>query len=176
MFGNKRNPRYWITPGGQNFRLFREMAEQPHLLVAGATGTGKSVVLDGIILTILMIKAPCEAGFILIDPKRVELVQYSRLPHCVEYASEPSDIVSALEKAIEISDLRYKEMSNQGKRMYEGKNIYVIIDELADLMTTNKRVVMPLIQRLCQIGRTARIHVIAATQSPVSEVIPTPIK
>ena len=85
-------------------------------------------------------------------------------------------MIAALEYAMDLVEVRYKQMQRQGKRMFEGPDVYVIIDELADLMTTNKREVMPLLQRLCQIGRAARCHVIAATQCPLSAVIPTPIK
>jgi S-DNA-T family DNA segregation ATPase FtsK/SpoIIIE len=78
--------------------------------------------------------------------------------------------------AMEITETRYKEMQRKGLRKYEGPAVYVIIDELADLMTTNRKQVQPLIQRLAQIGRAANVHIIAATQCPLSAVIPTPIK
>ena len=177
MFCFNRKPRVkaWRTPGGQYYTLFRDMANQPHLLVAGATGSGKSVVLNGIASTILM-DSPASVGLILIDPKRVELVQYKNLPHTVRYASEPADMVEALQQAIAITNRRYSEMQRNGQRKYTGPDLYVLIDELADLMTTNKRQVMPLLQRLCQIGRAAKVHVIACTQCPLSAVIPTPIK
>ena len=171
----KPRKRAWRTPGGQYYQLFRDMADQPHLLIAGATGSGKSVVLNGIASAILH-DSPARVGLILIDPKRVELVQYKSLPHTVRYASEPADMVQALQQAIAITDRRYSEMQRQGVRKYTGPDLYVLIDELADLMTTNKRQVMPLLQRLCQIGRAARVHVIACTQCPLSAVIPTPIK
>ena len=171
----KPRPRYWRTPAGEYHNLFRDMAEQPHLLIAGATGSGKSVVLNGIVHSLLY-DSPAMVQFILIDPKRVELVQYRDLPHTVRYASEPDSMVSALQQATEITDRRYAEMQRNGERKYTGPDLYVLIDELADLMTTNKRQVQPLIQRLCQIGRAARVHVIACTQCPLSVVIPTPIK
>lgn len=165
----------WRTPGGQYYTLFKDMSEQPHLLVAGATGSGKSVVLNGIIYTLLH-DSPAQVKFIMIDPKRVELVQYKALPHCVQYATEPADMVQALQHAIRITDSRYQDMARQGLRKYQGAALYVVIDELADLMTTNKRQVQPLMQRLCQIGRAANVHVLAATQCPLAAVIPTPIK
>ena len=108
--------------------------------------------------------------------KRVELSEYRHLPHTITYASEPGAMVKALEYAIALTETRYNDMQRQGKRKYSGSDVYAIIDELADLMTTNKRQVMPLLQRLCQIGRAAKIHVIAATQCPITAVIPTPIK
>lgn len=165
----------WRTPGGPYYELFKDMSEQPHLLVAGATGSGKSVVLNGIIYTLLH-DSPARVQFIFIDPKRVELVQYKALPHCIQYATEPADMVQALQHAIQITDARYQVMARQGLRKYTGAALYVVIDELADLMTTNKRHVQPLLQRLCQIGRAANVHVLAATQCPLAAVIPTPIK
>lgn len=150
------------------------MLRQPHLLIAGATGSGKSVVINGMMYTALH-AAPCDVGFILIDPKRVELYQYSKLPHVIRYASEPADIVAALDAALAITEARYKTMRGQGKRRCTDGEIYVVIDELADLMTTNKRQVQPRLQRLAQIGRAAGIHIIAGTQCPLASVIPTAI-
>jgi S-DNA-T family DNA segregation ATPase FtsK/SpoIIIE len=151
------------------------MLAQPHLLVAGATGSGKSVVINGIIHTALL-ESPAKYQFVLIDPKRVELSEYRKLPHVIRYASEPAEMVQALHYAMEITETRYKEMQRKHLRKYEGPGVYVIIDELADLMTTNRKQVQPLIQRLAQIGRAANVHIIAATQCPLSAVIPTPIK
>ena len=157
------------------YSLYTDMMKQTHILIAGATGSGKSVVINSLIGTALT-KRPKEVGFIFIDPKRVELVEYTKLPHTLYYASEPDDMVNALEYAMELCDSRYKAMQAAGVKKYQGSHIYVIIDELADLMTTDKKRVMPLIQRLCQIGRAAAISVIAATQCPLATVIPTPVK
>lgn len=165
----------YTTPNGQYYNLFKDMAKQPHLLVAGATGSGKSVVVNGIITTLLY-RLPSEAKFILIDPKRVELSPYKNLPHTIRYASEPNEMASALEYAMNICDTRYKEMQKRGERKYTGSDVYVIIDEWADLMTTNRRVVAPLIQRLAQVGRASKVHVILCTQTPIAKVIPTEIK
>lgn len=163
------------TPGGQVYTLYRDMLKQPHLLVAGATGSGKSVVINGILYTALH-DSPARVELILIDPKRVELVEFKHLPHTLKYASEPGDMVEALELAMTITEHRYTAMQAQGVKQYQGGGVWVVIDELADLMTTDRRHVQPLIQRLCQIGRAAGVHVIAATQCPLSAVIPTPIK
>ena len=167
--------REYITPAGEYPTLFKDMLSQPHLLIAGATGSGKSVVLNGIIYTALY-DSPAAARFILIDIKRVELCEYKRLPHVVAYADNVTAALEALKTALRIVETRFTEMQRKRQRMFTGSDVYVIIDELADLMTTAKRVVTPLIQRLCQIGRAARVHVIAATQCPISAVIPTPIK
>ena len=165
----------WTTPQGSVYTLYKDMLQQPHLLVAGATGSGKSVVINGIIYTALH-DSPAAVQFILIDPKRVELISYKTLPHTITYASEPAAMIAALNQAMQITESRYRAMQSRHERKYSGGAVYVIIDELADLRTTNKRQVQPLLQRLCQIGRAANVHVIAATQCPVSAVIPTPIK
>ena len=169
-------PKAWRIPAGKFYPMFDDMASQPHLLIAGATGSGKSVVINGILYNLLLHNAPGQVQLILIDPKRVELVRYRDLPHTIAYASEPDSMVQALASALTITDRRYAAMQRQRVLKWQGGQIYVVIDELADLMTTDKKHVMPLIQRLCQIGRAAGVHVIAATQCPLSAVIPTPIK
>lgn len=98
--------RVWTTPTGEYFSLYKDMLKQPHLLIAGATGSGKSVVINGLVYTALY-DSPAAVQFILIDPKRVELVDYKILPHTLQYASEPGDMVQALEKAMEITEARY---------------------------------------------------------------------
>lgn len=164
------------TKPSQYFQLYRNMAEQPHLLIAGATGSGKSVVINGIIHAILANHSPATNRLILIDPKRVELVQYKRLPHTLMYASEPGEPGRALQCAVQVIEERYSQMQKQGKRKYEGSDVHVIIDEMADLMLTDRKVIQPILQRICQIGRAAKVHVIAATQCPLAVVIPTAIK
>lgn len=165
----------WETPPGSYYSLFADMLKQPHLLIAGATGSGKSVVINGIITTALK-DSPTAVQFIFIDPKRVELVEYKPLPHTLKYASEPGDMVQALQYAMDTTERRYMAMQARHEKNYSGGAVYVVIDELADLMTTNKKQVQPLIQRIAQIGRAANVHIIAATQCPLSAVIPTPIK
>lgn len=177
MFGFKRTPqkRVWITPEGDYYTLYKDMLSQKHLLIAGATGSGKSVVVNGMIYTALF-KSPAKVQFILIDPKRVELVDYKELPHTIEYASEPVEMVQALQKAMEITENRFTDMQKKRIKQYDGGHVYVVIDEFADLMTTNRKQVQPLIQRLAQLGRAANVHIILATQCPLAKVIPTEIK
>lgn len=168
-------PFYYTTPQGACKGLYTDMLEQPHLLIAGATGSGKSVILNGLIYTALY-HSPAAIQFILIDPKRVELADYRRLPHTLRYASEPAQMVEALRYAVTTMETRYRAMQWRREKKFDGPDIYVVIDELADLMTTNKKQVQPLLQRLGQVGRAACVHVIAATQCPIAAVIPTPIK
>lgn len=171
--------RTWTSPAGQINNLYRDMLDQPHLMVAGATGSGKSVVINALIYTALY-KFPGDTSksvqFILIDPKRVELSNYRNLPHTICYASEPDTMLCALNTAMNITESRYKAMQKAGERKYIGGDVYVIIDEFADLMTTDRRHVQPIIQRLAQIGRAAKVHIILATQCPLAKVIPTEIK
>lgn len=171
----------WTTPAGTRYTLYKDILSQPHVMVAGATGSGKSVVINALIYTALY-KFPLSAestnsvGFILIDPKRVELVHYKDLPHTLRYASEPAEMVQALQYAMEVTEDRYRAMQRQRATKWDGGQVYVIIDEMADLMTTNRKQVQPLIQRLAQVGRAANVHIILATQCPLAKVIPTEIK
>lgn len=171
MFG--RSQRY-VSPGGQYYKLFQDMAEQVHLLIAGATGSGKSVVVNGFIYTQLL-HCPDRSAFILIDPKRVELSAYKNCPHTLLYASEPDEWTRALDGALAITERRYQEMQRRGLRMYDGGDIYVIIDELAFLLTMRKKEVVPRIQRLGMIARAARVHLIACTQTVKADILPTTI-
>lgn len=164
------------TPGGKIFSLFSSLAALPHLLVAGATGSGKSVTVNGIIYNTVATRSPFQAVFVLVDPKKVELVQFSALPHVIRYASDPADIIRALQLAVEETERRYKTMQAARVREYTGPDLYVIIDELADLMTTSKKTALPLLQRLAQIGRAAHVHVIACTQNVLAVTIPTVLK
>lgn len=172
----------WITPAGDRYTLYKDMLEhQPHLMIAGATGSGKSVIVNALIYTALY-KFPLFAeskdsvGFILVDPKRVELSKYKNLPHTLRYASEPAEMVAALKYAMDLTENRYREMQKAGEDKYSGGDVFVIIDEMADLMTTNRKQVQPLVQRLAQIGRAAKVHIILCTQCPLAKVIPTEIK
>lgn len=170
-------PANYRTPtSGTTYEPFLRLAERPHLLIAGATGSGKSVALNGIIHNILLTQFPFEAQFILIDPKKVELMQYAKLPHTVRYASEHPDIVRALQWAVEETDRRFLFMQSKLVREFPGSHLYVVIDELADLMISIKKETLPLLQRLAQIGRAARVHVIACSQNIMAQTIPTVLR
>lgn len=166
----------YYTPGGNRAAIYADIAKQTHVLIAGKTGSGKSVVINGVIHALLVDNAPGAVSFIMIDPKRVELYPYKFIPHCIAYASEPGEPVKALQYALRVIENRYKSMQQRRERKYTGGAVYVIIDELADLMTTARREVLPLLQRIAQIGRAANVHIIAATQCPLTEIIPTPLK
>ena len=162
--------KYGYTPD-----LCRDILKQPHSLIAGATGSGKSVLINALIYTALY-QHPNRCRFILIDPKRVELMQYKQLPHTIKYASEPADILKALNLAVQIMENRFRAMQAQGQKKTAEGNLYIIIDEFADLMTTQKHSTTPQICRIAQLGRAAGVHLIIATQRPTKDIITGQIK
>lgn len=168
--------RSYVTPGGRVYDPFLSLASRPHLLIAGATGSGKSVALNGILASLLMTESPVTVRFCLIDPKKVELIQYADLPHTVRYASEMSDIIRALQWAAEETDRRFSVMQKARVKDYDGSALYVIVDELADLMTSAKNETLPLLQKLAAIGRAAKVHVIACSQNIMAQTIPTVLR
>jgi S-DNA-T family DNA segregation ATPase FtsK/SpoIIIE len=151
------------------------MLSETHLLLAGATGSGKSTVLNAIICTALHY-APGDKQFIFLDRKGIELDAYRETPHCIQYAETPADMIHTLQNAIAIMNHRLQEMKRQHVKTYPGSHIYIVIDELADLMTTQKKAVTPLLQELGILARATRIHMICCTQSPLRTIIPTEIK
>ena len=165
----------WITPGGTAPAIILDMLNQPHLLIAGSTGSGKSVLINTLIYTALY-NAPHRTQFILIDPKRVELIDYKPLPHTLNYSSEPPEIAAALRAAVDLMERRYKDMQRRHEKKSTESNVYIVVDEFADLMTTQKRQTMPQIIRIAQLGRAANIHLILATQRPTKDIINGQIK
>ena len=158
------------------YKSFEDMVAQPHLLIAGATGSGKSVLLHDLIYHLLGApKGHYAPRLYLIDPKRVELIDYATMPQTDRHATEPDDIIRTLRDVTDLMDDRYRSMMespNPAERKFYGEPaVYVIIDELADLMTTSKKQVTPLLARLTQLGRAANVHVIAATQRPTRDLI-----
>lgn len=177
MFFNRRNdqPKAWKTPGGKVYTLFEDMAMQHNLLVAGEVGSGKSSVINGIIYTLLH-QSPAKVRFILIDPKRTELFQYRNLPHVLRYANEQAETLDALRYAIGIMDNRLSDMQKRGLRLHDGADIYIIIDELADMLLTMKKQAKPLLQRLLQLSRASRIHILCGSQCVNATVINTELR
>ena len=176
-----------------------DLARMPHLLVAGATGSGKSVCINGILLSILYKARPDEVKLLLVDPKRIELSVYNDLPHLVHpVVTEMSMAKSALDWAVHEMDRRYEAMARLGVRNIAGywekleklgddrpeeladltpmPYLVIIIDELADLMMTAAKEVEISIVRLAQLARAAGIHLILATQRPSVDVVTGLIK
>ena len=165
----------YVTPAGKVYTSFRSMLEQPHLLIAGATGSGKSVLINGLIATALF-RSPADVQFVLLDPKTTELHQWASVPHVLDYSYEPQDMIHSLRSVVSMMETRLREMHKTGARFWEGAVVYVVIDELADLLLTQKAAAVPLLQRICQLGRAAGIRCIAATQCLLASVLPTQIR
>ncbi|TLS37386.1 DNA translocase FtsK [Pseudalkalibacillus caeni] len=173
-----------------------DLSKMPHMLVAGATGSGKSVCINGIIASILMKAKPHEVKMMMIDPKMVELNVYNGIPHLLApVVTEPKKASQALKKVVSEMERRYELFSHSGTRNIEGYNNYikkqndssdakqptlpyivVIVDELADLMMVASGDVEDAITRLAQMARAAGIHLIIATQRPSVDVITGVIK
>lgn len=160
-----------------SFDLCEKMFEENHVLIAGCTGSGKSVLIGNFIHHIIGCRFPFDADpngvrFILIDPKRVDLVEYKGVPHVKRYEYEYEAIRRTLDDVIEAMELRYKYMQSKRLKKYDKGHMIVIIDELADLITMHAREILPRLQRIVQLGRAAKIHLICATQAPARKVIP----
>ena len=146
------------------------LADLPHLLIAGATGSGKSVLLHTIICSMLFKATPSDAQFIMIDPKMTELVMYNGIPHLRRpIITDAGQAVGALAQACQEMDWRYSQMAiNPGSRF---PRLVIVIDKLADLMARSRATVEQSIIRIAQKARAAGIHLIVATQSPRASVV-----
>lgn len=179
MFGFRKKKTYttWRAPGGSFSVISDKALEAEHSLIAGATGCGKSTFLHSIMKAFLTQYTPADAKLVLLDPKVVELKRYKDLPHTIAYATENEDILSALDEVIGMMADRYDEMGARDIEEWDGAKVYVIIEELADLLCSPDKVkFIVAIQRLTQKGRAAGIHVIACTQAPSAECLPSKIK
>lgn len=180
--------------------IISDIAKMPHLLIAGATGSGKSVCINTIIMSILYRAEPSEVKFIMIDPKVVELSVYNGIPHLlIPVVTDPKKAAGALNWAVHEMDDRYKKFAETGVRDIKGYNskikngritnrdgvevnvkkmpqIVVIVDELADLMMQSPKEVEESICRLAQLARACGIHLVIATQRPSVNVITGLIK
>ncbi|MFW5884640.1 MAG: DNA translocase FtsK 4TM domain-containing protein [Patescibacteria group bacterium] len=187
-------------------RVFADIKDMPHLMVAGATGMGKSVCVNTILTSLLYQNTPEDLKLVLIDPKRVELNLYSGIPHLMgSVITNMSEVVNALGWAINVMDQRYEIMEEVGARDLEAYNnkfkrgkkrqvkdpetgeyyyedlqklpcVVIIIDELNDLMAVHKKEVEGMIVRLAQKSRAVGIHLILSTQKPSADVITSHIK
>ena len=175
-----------------------DIAKMPHVLVAGATGSGKSVLIHSMVLSILFRARPDEVKFVLIDPKRTELTFYEGIPHLFDPTTEPARVsvitspkeaAKTLKALVTLMEKRYEKLQLHGVRNLDGYNaeadkkglprefqVVVVIDELADLMLIAGDVVEDAIQRLTQMARAVGIHLVLATQRPSVDVITGVIK
>lgn len=168
-----------------------DLAKMPHLLIAGSTGSGKSVALNVMLVSLLCKKTPDDLRMVLIDPKRLEFASYADIPHLLfPIVTDPRKVTPILKWVVKQMEERYERMSRCGVRNVQDYNermqhhpeyekmpyIVVVIDELADLMMTSGREVEDLITRIAQMARAAGIHLIVATQRPSVDVITGLIK
>lgn len=193
------NPKFQDSPSslllcfGSNVSgqtIYNDLAKMPHLLVAGSTGTGKTIFLNNLIISLLYKNSPDVLKFILIDPKRVEFIAYNELPHLLcPVIIDSQRATNALKWLTEEMDRRFKALAQSksksilsyNEKAFENETeplpyIVVIIDELADLMASKGREVESAIVRLAQMARAVGVHLIVATQRPSVEVITGLIK
>jgi len=168
----------------------RDLAGMPHLLIAGSTGSGKSVCVNTLVMSLLYRYLPTELRLLMIDPKMVELTPYDGIPHLVRgVVTNPADAAGVLQGAVAHMERRYKMMSQVGARNLEQFNakmrelgepelplLVIVIDELADLMITSPKEVEQAILRLAQMARATGMHLILATQRPSVDILTSLIK
>jgi S-DNA-T family DNA segregation ATPase FtsK/SpoIIIE len=173
-------------------RMIANLADMPHLLIAGTTGSGKSVCINSILLSILYRAKPSEVKLILVDPKVVELKSYNDIPHLlVPVVTDPERAATALNYAVTIMNERYHKFAESGVRNLDGYNellkkegqadevlpqIVIVIDELSDLMMIAPAKVQESISRLAAMARAAGMHLIVATQQPLASILTSVIK
>jgi len=178
-----------LGKGVSGVPVVADLAKMPHLLIAGATGSGKSVCLNAIVTNLVTNATPDEVRFIMIDPKRVEMTTYGRLPHLAfsEVIIDLDKVVGTLQAVVAEMEARYRKFSELGVRNIEGYNRHarvlkklpywvLIIDELADLMMVAPFEVEKLLCRLAQLARATGIHLVVATQRPSVDVVTGLIK
>lgn len=167
--------------------IIGQLDAMPHLLIAGQTGSGKSIMINTFLLSLLYKNSPSELKLILVDPKRVELSPYNHIPHLLtQVITDPDKCLSALKWAVDEMERRYELLAEKGKREIKSFNnsnaeeklpyIVIVIDELADLMMVAARDVESLIVRIAQKARAVGIHLVLATQRPSVDVITGLIK
>ncbi len=167
--------------------IVADLAKMPHILVAGQTGSGKSVMINTILTSLLYRNSPSDLKLILVDPKQVELKPYDEIPHLLTpVITEPEKCISALKWAVAEMERRYRALAEENKRDIAAYNslkkeegmpyIVIVIDELADLMMMAARDVEALIVRIAQKARAVGIHLVLATQRPSVDVITGLIK
>ncbi|MBO7712371.1 MAG: DNA translocase FtsK [Methanobrevibacter sp.] len=159
--------------------LFETCLKQPHLLIAGTTGSGKSTFIDCLLDCLALTHDYKNTDLVLIDPKKVELSQWKDSPFCIAYSDNQKQTEILLSKICDIMDNRYNEMKCKGEKLYSGNEMYVVIDELADLLLSTNRATAKNIEihlsRLAQLGRAAKIHLILATQQIRRKTLPNAI-
>lgn len=172
----------YITPGGTIYNQYKSMLDQTHLLIAGTTGSGKSVLTNNLILTALHY-GPVKYSFVFVDSKKLELYTYRKLPHCLKYCDTYQSIANGISYARVEMEYRFNTMRKKGLYSWPGGKIIVVIDEYVDISLNLKRSNKKLYKRIdddltaiLSRGRAAGIMVILCTQRPTSDVITGIIK
>lgn len=150
-----------------------DIATAPHLLIAGESGGGKSCLLHNVIASLLMKNNPTTMDLLLIDPKMVEFEYFYKGNPCLfcPVVTDPVEALERLEQAANEMMRRYSVMKQEGKRFWPGKKLYIVIDEVADLISAGGKRLEKVIEKISRLGRGAGCHIIAATQHPVRSVI-----
>lgn len=159
--------------------VYLDITQAPHVLIAGTTGSGKSVMMHNIIVSLLYKNTPADAEIYLIDPKRVELSIYAGVPLVRGCVSEPAQALQLLSRLHAEMMKRYKHMERHGFRNVSQttyKRIYIFIDELADLIYQSRKDTEKYISSIARLGRAAGVHLITATQRPTRDVLTGQIK
>ncbi|GAH01601.1 unnamed protein product, partial [marine sediment metagenome] len=177
-----------LGKGAGGEAIAADLSRMPHLLIAGATGSGKTVCLNSIVCCLLLYNTPNEVKFIMIDPKRVELTPFNSIPHlATPVIVDTNKALSTLRWLNQEMDKRYQKLATAGARNIEGYNrnkqgderlpyLILIIDELADLMMAGFDEVEHILCRLAQLARATGIHLVVATQRPSVDVVTGLIK
>jgi len=191
VFGEYPEGNDWTLPVGlgkdiSGRAVFFDLAEMPHLLVAGTTGSGKSVMLNALLTSLLLTTDPREVKMVLIDPKRVELSYFGRIPHLITpVVTDVKKAANALGWAVSEMERRYEVLEREGVRSLDGYNarsetpmpyVVLVIDELADLMMQAAAKVEDAVIRIAQKARAVGLHLVVATQRPSVDVITGMIK
>jgi S-DNA-T family DNA segregation ATPase FtsK/SpoIIIE len=153
-----------------------DMLQRGHVLIAGTSGAGKSVLLNNLIYNAIAVHTPADAEYIFIDPKRVELSIYAALPHTIARVTSHQAAAATVSKLLDVVRERFDDMEKRGLKKYDGKTIYVFIDEIADLLTGDAgKEFSAALRNLLQIARAAGVFVVACTQCPNRKIIPAEI-
>ena len=173
---------YWVNPKQAKrskstsvpyWKVYRAIADQQNVLIAGTTGSGKSTALQGVIHAICATGSVCSDELWLADPKRVDLIEWmdKGTPQLTHYANTTADIIKMINDLVSRMESRFRYMEEHRLKLWPGSTIHLIVDELGDLVMNDKRVVDSL-KRILQLGRAAGIRSILCTQSPSRHTLP----
>lgn len=172
-YKNERKLKQATSAGMTYWNVYKAISDQQNTLIAGTTGSGKSTVLQGVLFTICNCYTPCKAELWLADPKRVDLIEWldRGTPHLQRYANTTGEIKQMISDLVSVMESRFRWMEQNRVKLYPGRTIYLVVDELGDLVMNDRRIVDSL-KRILQLGRAAGIRSILCTQSPSRYTLP----